>query len=269
MVTDPVPLVRTPYEPPPWIFDLLITTPGARTYTVPVMSLASMTVFAAVTVMSPPGERAVPAGTPVFDAPGRDGDPTGGGVVLGLADGVGVGDGPEVVVGCGVEVGLGVAVGVAVGLGDPVAPGGVEGPAVEVGLGAGLWLGPAVGLGVVVGVELVEVGDGEGTGRRRRWPDDGVQLATYSPSKEALALAEGLVTVSDTSMRDPVRLGLNTSVRRCQPGCTNVVRSRNETRRPAIVSRTPSVADAGWRSTRTQMRTLNREPRGVRRTAPR
>ena len=84
--------------PDPWIFEFLITTPGASIETVPLMSRSESTVFAFVTRSAPDVVSLVPTGTPVVVGPGTasctsgatDGDAVGGGDVDALGEGTGV-----------------------------------------------------------------------------------------------------------------------------------------------------------------------------------
>jgi hypothetical protein len=92
--------------PDPWIFEFLITTPGASTETVPLMSRSESTVFAFVTRSAPDAVSFVPTGTPVVVGPGTvsctsgsaDGDALGDGELDTLGDGEldTLGDGTDV-----------------------------------------------------------------------------------------------------------------------------------------------------------------------------
>ena len=61
--------------PDPWIFEFLITTPGASIETVPLMSRSESTVFAFVTRSAPDAVRFVPTGNACGGRPRRDRPP--------------------------------------------------------------------------------------------------------------------------------------------------------------------------------------------------
>ena len=106
-----------------WIREFLIETLGASMVTHPEMSRPSMTVPGVVMSIPPLDRSDVPAGTPVFDAPGWPASPAGFAITAGCWDGAAVIDGFEVVAAAAAFTGaecVAVAVGVGVAVADRV-----------------------------------------------------------------------------------------------------------------------------------------------------